>query len=120
MIRTEAPPAPARLFRAFSDRTRLRILSLLRDGELCVCDLMALLRIPQAKTSRHLGYLRSAGLVSSREQGPWSYYSLAPARDAVHEKLIDCLDACAASLPEIASDRRRARKHREAGGCCPT
>ena len=119
MIQTQEKVTPARLFRAFADRTRLRILHLLRDGELCVCDLMELLRIPQAKTSRHLGYLRRAGLVTSREEGAWSYYSLAPARDAVHEKLLDCLDACDKAVPEIAADRRSARKHRESGGCCP-
>jgi DNA-binding transcriptional ArsR family regulator len=80
---------------------------------------MALLRIPQAKTSRHLGYLRRAGLVNSRDEGTWSYYSLAPARDAVHEKLLECLETCGAAVPEIAADRRRAQKHRDSGGCCP-
>ena len=72
------------LFRAFSDPTRLRILHLLRRQEHCVGDLMALLRLPQAKTSRHLAYLRRAGLVRAREQGLWSYYSLVPAREALH------------------------------------
>ena len=62
----------ATLFRALSDSTRLRILHLLKRGELCVCDLMQILRIPQAKTSRHLGYLRKAGLVTVREDGLWS------------------------------------------------
>ena len=50
------------VFRAFSDRTRLRILHLLRGGELCVCDLVKVLDVPQPKASRHLAYLRRAGL----------------------------------------------------------
>ena len=119
MIATSEKGAVARLFRAFSDMTRIRILHLLRDGELCVCDIMSLLRLRQAKTSRHLAYLRTAGLVHSREEGLWTFYALAPARDAVHAKLLDCLTACARSLPEIEADQRRAREHRESGGCCP-
>ena len=81
------------LFRALSDPTRLRLLQLLRGGERCVCDLMAVLRIPQAKTSRHLGYLKRAGLVTRRKDGLWSYYALARPRDAVHRKVLECLRA---------------------------
>ena len=81
----------ARRFRALSDPTRLRLLQLLRGGELCVCDLMSALRAPQAKTSRHLAYLKNAGLVVSRKDGLWSYYSLARPRDAVHRKLLECV-----------------------------
>ncbi len=66
------------MFRAFSDRTRLRILNLLRDGELCVCDLVEVLGVPQPKTSRHLAYLRRSGLVVARKEGLWNYYQLAP------------------------------------------
>lgn len=54
------------LFRAFSDRTRLRILNLLKPGELCVCDLVRVLGHPQPKISRHLAYLRKAGLVTAQ------------------------------------------------------
>ncbi|HEX9779019.1 MAG TPA: metalloregulator ArsR/SmtB family transcription factor, partial [Geopsychrobacteraceae bacterium] len=55
-----------RLFKALSDETRLRILALLQAGELCVCDLMAILDLPQSTVSRHLAYLRNAGLVDDR------------------------------------------------------
>ena len=58
-LRTAANPVD-RMFRAFSDRTRLRILHLLRGGELCVCDLVAVIDVPQPKISRHLAYLRRA------------------------------------------------------------
>jgi ArsR family transcriptional regulator len=102
-------------FRACADRTRLRILGLLRGGELCVGDLMSILRVPQAKTSRHLAYLRRAGLVRCREQGLWSFYSLAPARDGFHRRLMRCVDA--SGIGE--TDRRRAASLRRKGGCCP-
>ena len=64
-------------FKALADETRLRILSLLRQGELCVCDLMAVLQLPQSTISRHLAVLRNAGWVIDRRQGIWMYYHLA-------------------------------------------
>ena len=69
-------------FRAFSDRTRLRILNLLRSGELSVCDLINVIGAPQAKISRHLAYLRKAGLVRS-SRGPRGGHELAREPGAV-------------------------------------
>jgi len=108
------------LFRAFADRTRLRILHLLRGGgEVCVCDLQNVLRVPQAKVSRHLAYLRRAGLVRARKQGLWSYYTLAPARDALHRKLLDCVATCFTDSPELARDAARLKRCcGDAGRCC--
>src|SRR5262245_16671973 len=103
-----------RMVRAFSDRTRLRILALLRSGEMCVGDLVEVLRLGQPGASRRLAYLRRAGLVSCRKQGPWRHYSPAPESTALHAKLLECL----AEVPELAKDKERARKIREAGGCC--
>ncbi|WP_305043992.1 ArsR/SmtB family transcription factor [Geoalkalibacter sp.] len=77
----------ARLFKALADETRLRILALLTRGELCVCDLMSILDLPQSTVSRHLAYLRNAGLVVDRRQGVWMYYQLAPAADALHSDI---------------------------------
>jgi ArsR family transcriptional regulator len=108
-----------RMFRAFSDRTRIRILHLLRDGDLCVGDVVTILGIPQAKTSRHLAYLRRAGLVTARDERLWTFYSLAPANDLFHKRLLDCLSACLDEVPELAGDARRAQKIRKSGGCCP-
>lgn len=71
------PRTTAAIFAALADVTRLRILNLLGEGELCVCDLMAVLREPQSKVSRHLSYLRRAGLVSGRKEGLWMHYRLA-------------------------------------------
>jgi ArsR family transcriptional regulator len=94
-------------FRAFSDWTRLRILNLLRDGELCVCDLTAVLELPQPAISKHLAYLRKAKLVIGRKEGQWSYYRLAPARNAFHQKLLESVAACVAHAPELTKDTKR-------------
>ncbi|HEY7309215.1 MAG TPA: metalloregulator ArsR/SmtB family transcription factor [Gemmataceae bacterium] len=106
-------------FRAFSDRTRLRILHLLLGGEMCVADLVTVLRIEQPSASRHLAYLRKAGLVAVRKAGLWKYYSLASAQTPFHQKLLECLACCFQEVPEIQKDQARARKVREQGGCCP-
>ena len=71
------------MFRAFSDRTRLRILSLLRRREFCVGDIVEILQVPQPRISRHLAYLRKAELVTVRKAGLWSYYSLTSAQDGL-------------------------------------
>ena len=106
------------MFRAFSDRTRLRILHLLHEGELCVCDLVQVIGAPQPKVSRHLAYLRGAGLVLARKEGLWSYYELAPARDAFHQKLLDCLACCFSSVPELAKDVSVLRAGKACGMGC--
>ena len=97
----------SRVFRALGDRTRLRILALLRGGEVCVGDLVATLRVPQPTASRHLAYLRRAGLVLVREQGLRRYYRLAPVSDAFHAKVLECLATCCADLTDCARDLER-------------
>jgi len=104
-----------RVFRAFSDRTRLRILNLLLRGELCVCDIVSTLYIPQPTASRHLAYLRTTGLVESRRDGLWMYYRLAPARSPFHKKLIECLGCCFQEVPQFARDAKRLSRCTE---CC--
>lgn len=64
------------MLKSLSDETRLRIINLLFDGELCVCDIMEVLQITQTKASRHLIYLKNAGLVNDRKQAQWVHYSL--------------------------------------------
>lgn len=118
------PPAASKSvsekFAAFSDPTRLRILHLLRDGELCVGDLVTILDMPQPTVSRHLAYLRRSTLVETRKSGLWMYYSLAAAKSEFHRRLLDCLAACFTDVPELKRDAARAKKIRKAGGCCPT
>lgn len=116
------PPAASKSvsdkFAAFSDPTRLRILHLLRDGELCVGDLVTILDMPQPTISRHLAYLRRSHLVETRKSGLWMYYSLAAPKSEFHRKLLDCLTACFADVPELRKDGVRAAKLRRDGGCC--
>ena len=64
------------ILKSLSDETRLRILNLLYEQELCVCDVMAALQISQAKASRHLIYLKNAGLAKDRKHAQWAYYAL--------------------------------------------
>ena len=103
------------MFRAFSDRTRLRILNLLRGGETCVCDLVDVIGAPQPKVSRHLAYLRRAGLVVARRDGLWQHYSLSPAKTEFHQSLLGCLACCFRSVPELERDAERLGR---AGSCC--
>ena len=107
------------MFRAFSDRTRLRILHVLQGGELCVGDIVEILLAPQPRVSRHLAYLRKANLVAVRKSGLWSHYSLAPAKTPFHRKLLECLAKCFGEVPELQADSARAAKIRRSGGCCP-
>jgi ArsR family transcriptional regulator len=100
-------------FRALSDRTRLRILNLLSTRqEICVCDLMRVLKLPQAKVSRHLAYLRRAGLVAGRKELQWMYYRLTPAKGKFHAKILECLGTCRGEVPELKADRE------QLGQCC--
>ncbi len=108
------------MFRAFSDPIRLRILSLVQPGELCVCDLVEILRLPQPTISRHLSYLRRAGLVKVRQEQSWNYYQMTPARSTFHTKLLECLGSCFRDVPEMAADAKRAQAVRKRGGCCST
>lgn len=79
------------LFRALSDETRLRIMVLLTEKELCVCQLEWALGLTQAKVSRHLNVLRNAGLVKDRREGLWIFYSLSEPKNeferAIHKYL---------------------------------
>src|SRR2546421_5967166 len=72
-----------RFFRALGDITRLRILGLLLTGEVCVCHIHESLKIPQPRASRHLAYLRKAGLVDTRRDGLWIHYRMATLADPV-------------------------------------
>lgn len=113
------PQRISTMFRAFSDPTRLRILRLLQAGECCVGDLVSSLELPQPSVSRHLAYLRDAGLVAVRKQGLWVYYRLTPAEGAFHQSLLYCLKCCFNEVPELQADARRAAQLKEYGGCCP-
>jgi ArsR family transcriptional regulator len=93
------------LFQALGDPTRLRLLNLMAAGEVCVCFFVELLDETQPKISRHLAYLRRAGLVTARRDGKWMHYGLAipqdPAQAAVLQTVLD-----------VAADDRRMQRDR--------
>jgi ArsR family transcriptional regulator len=95
------------IFKALADTTRLRILGLLLAGEVCVCDIHDSLGLPQPKVSRHLAYLRRAGLVEGRKDGLWVHYRLATLRDPVMQALLDAVGHAIGHLESGARDRRR-------------
>ena len=98
----------AHFFKALSDETRLRILGLLLQGELCVCDLVAVLDLPQSTISRHLAYLKNSGLVEDRREGVWMHYQL---KKSFQVNLDHLLRPTIYDLPQIRKDRERLRKH---------
>jgi ArsR family transcriptional regulator len=120
-----APPGLDRLdalFRGFADPTRIRILSLLAAGELCVCDLVDLLALPQPTVSRHLAYLRRSGLVAARRDVQFAYYRLAEPTTSVHATLLDCVRSCFQGIPALDAERARAvarARDRAAAACRP-
>lgn len=93
-----------KLFIAFSDNTRLRILNLLSEGELCVCDLMRILKEPQSKVSRHLSYLRRSGFVEARKEGLWMHYRLAKPCSKICEKLLNIITSCRCEFGDLEKD----------------
>ncbi len=105
------PPRPPfnleLLFQALADRTRLRLLNLLRDQELCVCYIVDVIDAPQPKISRHLAYLRRAGIVSPRREGKWMHYRIVlPAHPGAAHILRETL-AHLAEDPAMQADRAR-------------
>ena len=107
-----------RMFRAFADETRLRILHLLLRGELCVCDIMDAMRQPQSKVSRHLSYLKSAGLVVDRKEGRWRHYRLAKPSSRFQSRLLACLGDCFDEVSVLKRDAARL-KTRSTSACPP-
>ena len=75
-MKTATQPAILPLFQAIADRYRVQVIELLRDQELCACDIAKALGISQSKLSFHLKTLRDAGLIEGRQEGRWIYYRL--------------------------------------------
>jgi len=96
-----------RMFKALSDETRLRILCLLFDGELCVCDIMEVLQLPQSTVSRHLAYLKNAGWVNDRRCRVWMYYSIVDNGNDMQKSLLTSLRENLPALEVAVVDRER-------------
>jgi ArsR family transcriptional regulator len=97
-------PSLDHLFRALADRTRLRLLNLIADREICVCYFVDILGDSQPKISRHLAYLRNAGIVAARRQGRWMHYRLALPGDGAATGILKETLAHLRNLPEMQSD----------------
>lgn len=107
------------MFKALSDETRLRILHLLLKGELCVCDVMCVLKLPQSKISRHFAYLRKANLVNGRKEGLWMHYSLTKGDTKTHKALLNVLASSSEEINELKKDSSElCRMSGDLVGCC--
>ena len=95
------------LFKALADRTRLRVINLIGDDEVCVCFLVGALKANQPKISRHLAYLRRAGLVASRRDGKWMHYRLAIPPDPHAARIFREVRGVLANNPEMQRDKAR-------------
>jgi ArsR family transcriptional regulator, arsenate/arsenite/antimonite-responsive transcriptional repressor len=101
------------LFRALADHTRLRLLNLIADREICVCYLVEVLRTSQPKISRHLAYLRKAGIAAARREGKWMHYRLAIPSDKVAARILRETLGHLREKPEMQRDTARLRS-----ACC--
>jgi ArsR family transcriptional regulator len=97
------------IFGACADATRLRLLQLLAQRELCVCEMVELLGMPQGKVSRHLGVLRRAGLVRCRREGTWMHYALNKQETPLGRLVEEYLHRPSQD-PTLAQDRRQLRR----------
>jgi ArsR family transcriptional regulator len=94
-------------FRALADRTRLRLLHLMGNDEVCVCFFVESLQTNQPKISRHLAYLRKAGIVGARREGPWMHYRVVEPPDADAARVLKDTLAWLANDREMQRDRER-------------
>jgi ArsR family transcriptional regulator, arsenate/arsenite/antimonite-responsive transcriptional repressor len=94
-------------FRALADRTRLRLLHLMSEDEVCVCFFVEILKTNQPKISRHLAYLRRAGIVGARRQGPWMHYRIVEPPDADAARVLKDTLAWLGNDREMQRDRER-------------
>ena len=114
------------LFKALADKTRLRILALLGNNEVCVCHMHDSLGLPQPTVSRHLAYLRRSGLVTARRDGVWMHYRVSQALDPVTHGVVSAAVDALRQLPATSQDRKQFQRSfgqlyvidSSAGGTC--
>jgi len=126
---TNPPPAIDQLesaFKALADKTRLRILALLGSNEVCVCHLHDSLGLPQPTVSRHLAYLRRAGLVDVRREGVWMHYQVARSLDPAVQTVVNAAVEALTGVRTTTEDRKQFQRafgqlyvlNTSAGGAC--
>lgn len=109
IVMSKKPKTPDKelFFRALADRTRLRLLSLMGAGEICVCFLVEILKTNQPKISRHLAYLRRAGIVDARREGQWIHYRVVEPDDPNAAQVLKNVMSWLANDNEMQKDRER-------------
>ena len=114
------------LFKALADKTRLRILALLGNNEVCVCHIHDSLGLPQPTVSRHLAYLRRSGLVAVRRDGVWMHYQVSGSLSPVIQGVVAAAVGALQQLPAATRDRKQFQRafgqlyvhDSPAGGAC--
>jgi ArsR family transcriptional regulator len=104
MVRPAKPVPMASLFAALADTTRLRLLNLMAGREVCVCYFVEILRQGQPKISRHLAYLRKAGIVIARRDGKWMHYRISPPNDDAASSILDATIASFRNDKQMQAD----------------
>jgi ArsR family transcriptional regulator len=107
MSKAEKPYRMETLFRALADRTRLRLLNLMGDDEVCVCFFVEILQTNQPKISRHLAYLRKAQVVDARREGKWMHYRVVEPPNLHAARIFNEVRAALAEDGEMQRDRAR-------------
>jgi ArsR family transcriptional regulator, arsenate/arsenite/antimonite-responsive transcriptional repressor len=113
MIRGTKSASLAGLFAALADPTRLRLLNLMDGREVCVCFFVEILRQGQPKISRHLAYLRKAGIVSARREGKWMHYRIVPQADDSAASILTAVLASLRGDKQMQADRDKLER-----ACC--
>jgi ArsR family transcriptional regulator len=115
------------VIKALADKTRLRILTLLGNNEVCVCHIHDSLGLPQPTVSRHLAYLRRSGLVTVRRDGVWMHYRVSTALDPLVQTIVDATIDALTQIPTAARDRKQFQRSfgplyvidtPQGGSCC--
>jgi len=112
MLKAKSVPLD-QLFRALADPTRLRLINLMSEQEICVCYFIEAIGAPQPKISRHLAYLRRAGLVAARREGKWMHYRLTIPRDSHAASILKSTIEALKETKEILRDCERLNR-----ACC--
>jgi ArsR family transcriptional regulator, arsenate/arsenite/antimonite-responsive transcriptional repressor len=107
----------AQLYKALSEEMRLRIMMLLMQGELCVCDIQAVMDEPQSKVSRHLAYLKHSGLVSSKRVGVWMHYLIKKSADKTCMAQLAFIEENLSKLPQFGADTKKLQEFQKQKGC---
>src|SRR5690242_13296112 len=107
---TEKKYDMASLFRALADRTRLRLLNLMGDQEVCVCFFVEILQISQPRISSHLAYLKRAGIVATRREGKWMHYRIVSPADADAARILADVRQYLANHKEMQRERQKLAK----------